>query len=153
MSALSPYEVLLVLGERDPRGITFEECKSAYQKLCLKHHPDKNKGGQSESSSNKFLEVQAAWDLIGSVEKKEMYDKGYAANHANVTRSDEVPLSAFLKERVMIYDEADGTEKEGWLYKKECRCGDVYEITEFDLTSGFNTTQCLGCSLYCTVVV
>lgn len=150
MASCDPYEVLGLPG--DPKGISFDECKAAYQKLCLKYHPDKNRGEKSSESSGKFLEVQGAWELIGSAEMKSNFDRQYASTHTDITRSDEVSLSEFLRERATIVDDYDGAEKEGWLYKKECRCGDFYEFTNFDIDSGFNTTQCSGCSLYCTIL-
>lgn len=147
----NPYEVLGLLeddDDSDPGSISFDDCKGAYQKLCLKYHPDKNIGGDS---SSKFLEVQGAWELIGSVEKKSNYDKKIAFTHTDITRSDESYLSDFSKERVIVVDECDGTETEGWAYRKECRCGDFYEFMESDIDLGFNTTQCSGCSLYVTI--
>ena len=154
MASCDPYEVLgLLENPRDPKTISYEECKASYQKLCLKYHPDKNRGNDERNSSSKFLEVQGAWELIGSPEKKRNFDQQYASTHADITRSDEVSLSEFSCENATIVDESDGTEKEGLLYRKECRCGDFYEFTDLDINSGFNTTQCSGCSLYCTVVV
>ena len=151
----NPYKVMGLVDEEgnyDPSIISFDECKAAYQRLCLKYHPDKNRGSSSVIESNKkFLEVQGAWELIGSLEKKRNYDKRHVSIHNDITRSEEIPLSDFTKELAILIDECDETEKECWMYRKECRCGDFYEFTDSDISSGFNTTQCAGCSLYCTV--
>ena len=44
------------------------EIKKAYRRLSLKHHPDR--GGDSEE----FKKINAAYETLGDVEKKRMYD-------------------------------------------------------------------------------
>lgn len=46
-----------------------DEIKKAYRKLAVKHHPDK--GGDPE----KFKEINAAYEVLGNPEKRELYDK------------------------------------------------------------------------------
>lgn len=41
---------------------TPEQIKSAYRKLAMQHHPDRN--GGSEESANKFQEIQTAYDML-----------------------------------------------------------------------------------------
>ena len=45
-----------------------EEIKRAYRKLAMQHHPDK--GGDT----NKFQEIQSAYDVIGDEQKRVQYD-------------------------------------------------------------------------------
>jgi curved DNA-binding protein len=45
-----------------------EEIKKAYRKLASQHHPDR--GGDTA----KFQEIQAAYDVLGSAEKRQQYD-------------------------------------------------------------------------------
>lgn len=47
-----------------------QQIKKAYQKMILKHHPDKNKGQEDPF----FLLIQKAWDILGSKEKRRGYD-------------------------------------------------------------------------------
>ena len=47
---------------------TQEEIKKAYRKLAMQHHPDK--GGDT----NKFQEIQAAYDAINDDQKRAQYD-------------------------------------------------------------------------------
>lgn len=43
-------------------GASKSEIKSAYRELSLKHHPDKN--NNSEASTNKFIEIRAAYEAL-----------------------------------------------------------------------------------------
>lgn len=47
---------------------TQDEIKKAYRKLAMQHHPDK--GGDT----NKFQEIQSAYDIIGDEQKRAQYD-------------------------------------------------------------------------------
>jgi DnaJ-class molecular chaperone len=53
------------------------EIKSAYRKLALKWHPDRNK---EKDASEKFKEINEAYEVLSSPEKKSKYDQfGHAA--------------------------------------------------------------------------
>lgn len=64
----NPYEVLGVA-----KNATDAEIKSAYRKLVLKYHPDKNSG--DKTSEEKFKEVNNAYDLLKDPQKKAAYDQ------------------------------------------------------------------------------
>ncbi|GBG23919.1 DnaJ family protein [Hondaea fermentalgiana] len=53
---------------------TDKEIKSAYRKLSLKYHPDRNP--DSEDAENKFREVSFAYEILSSEEKKMLFDQG-----------------------------------------------------------------------------
>lgn len=53
---------------------TQAQVKTAYYKLSKIHHPDRNAG--SEEASQKFREVSAAYEVLGNVKLRRMYDKG-----------------------------------------------------------------------------
>jgi DnaJ-class molecular chaperone len=64
---LGPEEAKRAVGNNSPRGIlgvsitaTWDEIKSAYRKLVMKHHPDK--GGKPET----FREIQGAYEILES---------------------------------------------------------------------------------------
>ncbi|OGB73712.1 molecular chaperone DnaJ [candidate division Kazan bacterium RIFCSPHIGHO2_01_FULL_44_14] len=53
------------------KGATPDEIKKAYRKLALKYHPDKGENGNAE----KFKEVNEAYQVLGSEEKRRQYDQ------------------------------------------------------------------------------
>ncbi len=67
------YEVLGVNKSASP-----EQIKSAYRKLAVKHHPDKNKG--DKGAEEKFKEASEAYHVLSNSERKQNYDNfGHAA--------------------------------------------------------------------------
>ena len=60
----SPYDVLSV-----PATASADEVRAAYRALVKRHHPDAPSG-----SAELFRAVQAAYDVIGNVEKRRKYD-------------------------------------------------------------------------------
>ncbi|MEN9327289.1 MAG: hypothetical protein RI947_97 [Candidatus Parcubacteria bacterium] len=54
------------------KGASAEEIKSAYRKLALQWHPDRNK---SAESAEKFKEINKAYETLADPKKKEMYDQ------------------------------------------------------------------------------
>lgn len=64
--AKSLYETLEVAESATP-----DEIKKAYRKLARKYHPDVNK---DPSAEDKFKEINAAYEVLSDVEKKQQYD-------------------------------------------------------------------------------
>ncbi|QJR44021.1 molecular chaperone DnaJ [Mycoplasma miroungirhinis] len=66
------YEILGI-----SKNATEKDIKSAYRKLAMKYHPDRNKEADAEE---KFKEVSEAYEVLSSAEKRAKYDKfGHAA--------------------------------------------------------------------------
>ncbi|GAQ85222.1 hypothetical protein KFL_002250020 [Klebsormidium nitens] len=61
-----PYEILGV-----PKTATADQIKSAYRKLALKFHPDKN---DSPEATESFKEVATAYAILSDPDKKRQYD-------------------------------------------------------------------------------
>ena len=67
------YEVLGV-----NKSASADQIKSAYRKLAVKHHPDKNKG--DKAAEEKFKEASEAYHVLSNSERKQNYDNfGHAA--------------------------------------------------------------------------
>jgi molecular chaperone DnaJ len=62
------YEVLNVTREASD-----QEIKSAYRKMAMKYHPDKNPG--NKEAEEKFKEAAEAYSVLGDRDKRSIYDK------------------------------------------------------------------------------
>ena len=62
------YEVLGV-----GRGADVQEIKSAYRKLALQYHPDRNPGNQA--AEEQFKEAAEAYSVLGDSDKRSTYDR------------------------------------------------------------------------------
>ncbi len=58
------------------KSATPQEIKTAYRKLALQYHPDKNKGKEAEE---KFKEVTKAYEVLSDTQKRQTYDQFGAA--------------------------------------------------------------------------
>ena len=81
------YEVLGV-----ERGATDQQIKSAYRKLALKHHPDRNPGNRE--AEEQFKEAAEAYAVLADREKRSLYDRfghaGVSGAGAGGIRSDDL---------------------------------------------------------------
>lgn len=68
MATRDYYEVLGVERTIDAAGL-----KSAYHKLAMLHHPDRN--GGSEDSMARFKEISAAYSVLSDEQKRAAYDR------------------------------------------------------------------------------
>jgi len=77
MSKRDYYDILGVA-----RGADEKEIKSAYRKLAVKYHPDKNPG--DHEAEEKFKEAAEAYDVLSNPQKKQRYDQfGHAGSSAS----------------------------------------------------------------------
>jgi DnaJ-class molecular chaperone len=104
------YDVLGVSKNASP-----EELKSAYRKLAVKHHPDKNPG--DKASEDKFKEAGEAYGILSDSEKKKIMIilamqllKGEVED--KVVVSVELIFQIFLRIFSEILEEVEGLEEE-----------------------------------------
>lgn len=55
------------------KNATQDEIKSAYRKLAMKYHPDRNPG--DKAAEEKFKNITAAYDVLGDETKRRQYDE------------------------------------------------------------------------------
>jgi len=75
MTTTRDYYEILGVG----RSATDAEIKSAYRKLALKHHPDRNQG--NKEAEEKFKEAAEAYSVLCDPQKRQRYD---AYGHAGL---------------------------------------------------------------------
>lgn len=68
MTKIDYYEVLGVTREADG-----QELKSAYRRLAMKYHPDRNPG--DKAAEEKFKEASEAYQVLSDAEKRAVYDR------------------------------------------------------------------------------
>ncbi len=77
-SGVSKRDYYQVLGV--DRQATEQQIKSAYRKLALKHHPDRNPG--DPAAEEQFKEAAEAYAILADAEKRSLYDR---FGHAGVS--------------------------------------------------------------------
>ncbi|ORY07732.1 DNAJ heat shock N-terminal domain-containing protein [Basidiobolus meristosporus CBS 931.73] len=122
---------------------TQEEIKKQYQRLVLKHHPDKlqqeNSGPQD---GEEFRKISEAWNVLKDSINRANYDTN---------------LKAFrLKQLGLVNGEIDLDEmefdEETETYYSPCRCSGHYSISVEDLERGADLAACEQCSLQVRVL-
>lgn len=95
-----------------------DEIKQAFRKLAIENHPDK--GGSTE----KFQEIQEAYEILGNEEKKRVYDSGGTHNgNINMSNFD------FFFNKFNTTNSGNGsgiTKKKNHFYKCDITLRDVH---------------------------
>lgn len=81
----SHYEALNI-----PRTATHKEIKDAYYRLSMIYHPDKNKG--SKEAANIFRDITSAYEVLGNVRLRGLYDKGASPVQKNSQYTSKQPF-------------------------------------------------------------
>lgn len=88
------------------QNATTNEVKSAYRKMTLRYHPDRNKG--NEAAEKKFRQIRIAYETLVHAEKRKQYDvllSGKAApkfsTHAFISRKAFHAIKIFVTNRIV----------------------------------------------------
>jgi molecular chaperone DnaJ len=84
------YEILSV-----QRTASKDEIKSAYRKLALKYHPDRNKSSEAEE---KFKEISEAYAVLSDPDKRQRYDTYGHVGTEEVFRGSEDNFAEIFKD-------------------------------------------------------
>jgi DnaJ family protein C protein 30 len=85
ISYKSHYQALNI-----PKNATHKEIKDAYYRLSMIYHPDKNKG--SEEAAKIFRDISEAYEVLGNVRQRRLYDSGANLNQKNAKHSTQQPF-------------------------------------------------------------
>ncbi|XP_023728503.1 uncharacterized protein LOC111876200 [Lactuca sativa] len=111
---------------------THEEIRSSYRSALLTSHPDKL---QNTSISNhrdlgsQFLHIQTAWEILGDVKSRALYDQELRVSRHDELTADEVELEDLAVE---TSGDGDGDGDVVELFY-QCRCGDYFSLDSLEL--------------------
>ncbi|KAG5343366.1 DNJB9 protein, partial [Acromyrmex heyeri] len=71
---------------------TQNEVKSAYYKLTLQYHPDKNK---SEYAKQKFQDISEAYEVLSNHDQRKIYDRDTMVRRQPVSTTTQEPISDY----------------------------------------------------------
>ncbi|CAI8595864.1 unnamed protein product [Vicia faba] len=120
------YEVLSIKEDAD-----YEEIRSSYRSAVLSLHPDKllktfNTSGSNQTSTERFLRVQKAWEILSDSSSRLFYDKQLQSSRRDV-------LAAEVAEDLSLHDmEAEDADEALELFY-QCRCGDYFSVDSLEL--------------------
>ncbi|XP_061466542.1 dnaJ homolog subfamily C member 24 isoform X3 [Rhineura floridana] len=111
-----------ILGAEPSDSLT--ELKRKYQKLVLLYHPDKQSAdvpaGEVEVRTQRFIEIDQAWKILGNEETKKEYD--LQRREHELTQG--WPVDAQVSLEDMAWNLNDHC------YSLTCRCGGKYTISK-----------------------
>jgi len=134
------------------------EIKAAYKRLSLLYHPDKIGKHTTEllDATITFTALKLAYDTLFDSTSRASYDAALSAVRAELLPTDlstfrgaVVRLSELATEAVELEDDEGGETVADVAYTYPCRCGEVYEVLESEITmetSGLEL-ECTSCCL------
>lgn len=120
------YEVLNVKEDAD-----YEEIRASYRSAVLNLHPDKllktyDTSDSNQTTSERFLKVQKAWEILSNSSSRLLYDK-------ELQRSRRDALAAEVAEDLSFHDMTVEDADEALELFYQCRCGDYFSVDSLEL--------------------
>jgi DnaJ-class molecular chaperone len=148
---MTHYDTLGVTADADTSAV-----REAYKRRALETHPDRAAG-----DSRAFLELSRAYDCLRDAASRKAYDASLASRRArplaDVIDVEEMTIETISYGDVFGVAGVNGDALNAGLggvdaYRRECRCGDAYEIPVGELqllrrTHDECVLECGGCSL------
>ncbi|XP_035499369.1 dnaJ homolog subfamily C member 24 isoform X2 [Scophthalmus maximus] len=100
-----------------------QQLRHRYQQLALQYHPDRLRGecsSEAETCVTKFLEVDAAWRILGDQEARRQYDLQRRAQELK----QDWPVDSTVYLEDMTWDQGER------VHTHCCRCGGGFSISE-----------------------
>ncbi|XP_061578576.1 dnaJ homolog subfamily C member 24 [Cololabis saira] len=131
MCAAQDLDLYEVLGASPSDSV--QQLRHRYQQLALQYHPDRLGGGSSETESavRKFLEVDAAWKILGDQNSRRLYDLQRRAQELKQDR----PVDSTVSLEDMTWDGGEG------VFSHTCRCGGQFSISEEEVDEEVQRTR------------
>lgn len=119
---------------------TQNEIKTSYYRLSKIYHPDKNKG--SEQAATKFRDISAAYEVLGNVKTRKLYDRGLA-NTQFIYEAPTYNPSADTKEdeNITSFHKMRNTRKPSKIYTGRTEAYNFDEWTRAHYSSTFSRQQ------------
>ncbi|KAK3025973.1 hypothetical protein RJ639_040947 [Escallonia herrerae] len=105
-----------------------EEIRTSYRSAILNSYPDKMQKATETSypehgTRDRFLEIQKAWELLGNIQSRGVYDTKLRALRQDAIGGEDVTF-----EDLTVEDAGDVVE-----FLCQCRCSDYYSIDSLEL--------------------
>ncbi|XP_036001307.1 dnaJ homolog subfamily C member 24 isoform X1 [Fundulus heteroclitus] len=104
-----------------------QQLRHRYQQLALKYHPDRlGDEHWSESGVKKFLEIDAAWKILGDQTTRRQYDMQRRAQELKQNWA--VDSTVYLED--MPWDPGNDKLADDCEYTYYCRCGGRFSVSK-----------------------
>ena len=100
------YEILGV-----KKNATEQEIKSAFRKLSLQWHPDRQQGksdAEKKHAEEMFKDISAAYDTLSDKDKRAKYDMYGADEYGNMHQSDSMDMDDFMARHADMFSSMFG---------------------------------------------
>lgn len=113
MSLPLPADYYEMLGVN--KNATQDEIRSAFRKMALKYHPDRNPGNKEAEKS--FKQISAAYEILSDEDKRRRYDHGESVTANGMSAFD--PMRDLFDMFRKAFDDGGGKKNSKMFFKKK----------------------------------